>query len=118
MIKLLQNPSSSLNFWCVYTQDDNASVWIEDFTGVDGVLVPAWLTRKVFKQVHGFAHTSGSKTLDLIRGPFYWFKMRRQILRFSHRCISCQKAIVSRHISTPRQNFAPMMKGLHFFNAI
>ena len=65
-MKLLCNPLCGLNFWCVDIKDDNASVWVEDFTEVNRVLIPTKLARKVFEQIHGLAHTNGFRTLDLI----------------------------------------------------
>ena len=85
---LLQNPPSGLNFRRVAIPNSVLSVLVEDSTGIERILIPDKLTKKVFAQVHELAHTGGLKTLELIPARFYWPKMRQQILHFSRSCLA------------------------------
>ena len=102
---LINNPKGSLSFRLVPDPNSDCSVWVEDSSGIDRVVVPAKLTRRVFKQVHNLAHPGSPKTLDLIRACYFLPHMRRQIIRMAKSCIACQRAKVVRHNITPLHNF-------------
>ena len=58
--------------------------------------IPQGTPRKLFvKESHEgglMAHFGVDKTLELLKGKFFWSHMRKEVQRHCHRCISCLKA--------------------------
>jgi hypothetical protein len=67
-------------------------------TGVFRPLVPPAFRESAAAALHGVAHPGVEATVRLVTSKFCWPGIRKYVLRYAQRCLSCQKSKVSRHV--------------------
>lgn len=57
--------------------------------------------KQVFKSLHSLSHPGAAATVKLVAERFVWPGMRKDCREWARTCLSCQRAKVSRHVSSP-----------------
>ncbi|KAG6438787.1 hypothetical protein O3G_MSEX000224 [Manduca sexta] len=61
--------------------------------------------KQVFHSLHSLSHPGATATAKLVAERFVWPGVRRDCREWSRTCLSCQRAKVTRHVSTPLVKF-------------
>ena len=103
----IQNSSTNLNYVQINMSDSDSLIGVDISTGGAHVLVPEYMRKQMFDQVHNLSHPGGKASVDLIKDRFSWKNMKRGINRYARNYGVCQKVKVQRHNVTPLQQFKP-----------
>ena len=79
-------------------------------------IIPSLLRAAVFRLVHNTAHPGREKSLELLRGRYYWPEMVKDISLWVKTCPCCQKNKITRHMRQQLQNFPPNFERLSTFH--
>ena len=93
---------------------DGARVWADISTTPARVLVPTTLQRTVFDNIHCLAHPGVKAGLALIKRPYWWQGMSKDVARWTKSCDACQKSKVHVHTRMPLERLpAPTKRFNH-----
>jgi hypothetical protein len=75
-------------------------------TGTFRPLVPPDFRESAAAALHGVGHPGVEATVKLVTSKFCWPGIRKFVRRYAQRCLSCQKAKVSRHVHLAPETIA------------
>jgi len=99
ILQLKRNPSLNLEEKTLPGTD--VTILCETSTGTPRPYLPQDLRKPVFARLHNLGHPGIKATRKLIRARFFWPNMNIEVGRWTRSCISCQRAKVHKHTSTP-----------------
>lgn len=67
--------------------------------------VPASWRRPIFAQLHGLSHPGVRTTVKMVADRFVWPSINKDVAAWTRACIACQRAKVSRHVTSPLGHF-------------
>ncbi|BES94567.1 multicellular organismal development [Nesidiocoris tenuis] len=102
--KLLQDSQSSLRFK-QNKLPSGKDLWCDISTNVIRPFIPKKFRQAFFNQVHGLHHPGVKSTVKQMNSRFVWPSINKDVNQWAKSCLSCQKAKVSRHTTTPIMNF-------------
>ena len=102
---LLSNDQSVLKLRKVYFPDQNVHLYCDMTSDVVRPFVPASLRRAVFNSLHSLSHPGMRATQQLVASRFVWPAINKDCKEWTRACTSCQRCKVTRHVSTPVQQF-------------
>ena len=79
-------------------------------------IIPSHLRAVVFRLVHNTTHPGREKSLELLRGRYYWPEMTKDISLWVKTCPACQRNKITRHMRQQLQNFPPNYERLSTFH--
>lgn len=74
-------------------------------TGKPRPYLPAPLRRAAFNRLHDLSHPGARASARMVADRHVWPNMQKDCRTWARTCIPCQRAKVSRHITTPVGNF-------------
>ena len=99
--------STSLTLEQVPLPSNTLTLVCDTSTGKHRPMVPPSMRRQVFDNLHSMSHPGMKATQRLITARFVWPNIKRDVRQWTKACLSCQRAKVNRHTSTPLSTFAP-----------
>ncbi len=104
----INNPnSSSLKLEQTWLDDSNTTLLCDSSTGKLRPLVPSNMRRLVFDRLHSLSHPGIRATQKLVADKYVWSSMQKDMRRWTQTCLSCQRAKIHQHTTTPLSNFTP-----------
>lgn len=94
---LIQN-SSSLQLQQLSINTDK--IYRDILSGIVRPYIPRTLRKTTFNIIHGLSHPSGRETSQLLREKYIWPGIKKNVIKWSRKCIPCQKAKIHRHTKT------------------
>lgn len=67
--------------------------------------IPKMMRRQVFDCLHSLSHPGANATAKLVAQRYVWPSIRKDCREWARTCIDCQRAKVSRHVSSPLGTF-------------
>lgn len=102
---ILKSNSTKLNLKQIYFPETNVHVYCDTTNDIIRPYVPKPLRRAIFNSLHGLSHPGVRATQKLITSRFVWPSMNKDCREWARHCIPCQKSKISRHTTSPIQNF-------------
>ncbi|CAK9809028.1 Retrovirus-related Pol polyprotein from transposon 412 [Anthophora quadrimaculata] len=101
----LRSSDSSLNIKKTRLPNDNIELYCDVSTPSLRTFVTRQFRESVFKSLHNLAHPGAKATAKLVAQRFVWPGMQKDCKIWTQACIPCQRAKISRHVSTPVGSF-------------
>lgn len=101
----LRHKGSSLQLTNVTIPGTNISVTCDVSTGKPRPYLTPPFRRAVFDKLHNLSHPGARATTRLVTERYVWPSVNRDCKEWARTCEACQRAKVSRHISSPLGNF-------------
>ncbi|XP_076384356.1 uncharacterized protein LOC117225084 [Megalopta genalis] len=105
--KYINASDTSLDLKRIRTIDSDAPVYCDVSTGNVRPFITAPFRRQIFDAVHGLSHPGVKATIRLVKQRFVWPSMEKDCREWSRSCLACQRAKITRHVSSPVGTFAP-----------
>lgn len=91
----------SLRLKKIKLPESNKEIFCDVGTTTPRPFVTAPLRKQIFDSLHSLSHPGHKATTKLVSERFVWPGMRKDCREWSRRCLACQRAKVSRHVSSP-----------------
>ena len=92
---------SSLKLKCSPMPGSEVTLHCDIPTSRPRLYLPASHRRQAFDRLHNLSHPGARATTRLVAERFVWPGMRSDCNHWSQTCLACQRAKVSRHVSSP-----------------
>ena len=100
-LRELINGSSSLKLERIPMPGSDVMLHCDTSTSRPRLYLPASHRRQAFDRLHNLSHPGARATTRLVAERFVWPGMRSDCNHWSQTCLACQRAKVSRHVSSP-----------------
>ena len=104
--KYLQ-PGTSLCLKQVSLPETGTRLYCDVSTPTARPFVTKPFRRAIFNSLHQLAHPGIKATSRLVTERYVWPSIKADCRRWARACIQCQRAKISRHVSSPVGSFAP-----------
>lgn len=91
----------------------NRPITCELSTSIPRPYLPARHRYAAFKALHELCHPGVRSTRQLMTRKLFWPSMNKEVAQWTRACISCQRAKVHRHVTTPLVQFPPSNRFEH-----
>lgn len=95
--KLLDESNTSMQLKSIEIPNSSTTLYCDISTNNARPFIPSTHRRNVINKIHGIAHNGARSTTKMIKQRFVWPHMGSEISDFVKRCLSCQRAKISRH---------------------
>ena len=102
--KLLRG-GSSLRLKNLRIPDSGVDLYCDVSTSSARPFVSKNLRKKLFDSLHSLSHPGANAMAKLVAERFIWPGVRKDCREWSRQCVACQRAKVSRHVSSPLGTF-------------
>lgn len=104
-LRLLLENTTSLRLKKMKLPGVKSELFCEERDGVVRPYVPKIYRRQVFDCLHSLSHPGANASVKLVTDRFVWPGIKRDCREWTKTCIACQRAKVTRHVSTPLGTF-------------
>ena len=104
-LKKLQDSLSSLKFEEITVPNSNKAVTCDMSTGTPRPYVPPEFRHPVFESLHCLSQPGIRASQRLITDRYVWPGKDKDVCRWAHSCVQCQRAKIHRHTSSPLSTF-------------
>ncbi|CAH2097753.1 unnamed protein product [Euphydryas editha] len=101
----LLSGESSLRIKKLSLPNSNVAIYCDVSTPSPRPFVTKPLRKQLFDSLHNLSHPGANATARLVAERFVWPGMRKDCREWSRKCLACQRAKVSRHVSSPLGTF-------------
>lgn len=96
---------SSLRLQQIFLPGSRNPLYCDVSTPTPRPFVPKSLRKQVFASLHSLSHPGANATAKLVAERFVWPGIRKDCRLWTKSCLKCQRAKVTRHVSTPMGTF-------------
>lgn len=104
--ELLTASDTSLQLKRVNWVNSDVQVYCDIGTGRIRPFITTPFRRQAFATIHELSHPGIKATVKLVKQRFVWPSMEKDCREWVRSCIQCQRAKISKHVSSPIGNFA------------
>ena len=104
--ELLTASGTSLQLKRVKLLNSDTEIYCDISIGRVRPFVTKPLRRQAFMSTHELSHPGIKATVSLVKQRFVWPYMDKDCREWTRSCLDCQRAKVSKHVSSPVGNFA------------
>lgn len=105
LTQYLSEHNTSLRIEKMEYPGSRESLYCDVSTPTPRPFVPQSLRKQVFESLHSLSHPGIKATVQLVAERFVWPGMRKDCRNWAQACLACQRAKVTRHVSTPWGTF-------------
>lgn len=96
---------SSLRLSKVVVPGDRISVYCDISTSTPRPFITHQFRKQIFHNLHSLSHPGPNATAKLVAERYVWPGVRKDCREWARTCLACQRAKVSRHVTTPLGTF-------------
>ena len=85
--------------------ESQSKLWCDISTGKPRPFLPPAFRRSAYERLHGLSHPGIKATKKLVAERFVSPKMNSHVVAWARSCIECQRAKITRHVSSPLASF-------------
>ena len=104
-LQSMQTTDNSLTFAKVSMPMCTEQLLCDTSAGIPHPFVPETFQHTVFNSLHNILHPGIRASQHLVTSRFFWPGMNRDIGKWTHSCLQCQRAKVHQHTVTPLATF-------------
>lgn len=101
----MQNDGTSLQFKHVQLPGTNISLLCDASTPTARSFITRSFRKIVFNSLHQLSHPGARATAKLVSDRYVWPRVQADCKTWTRACVHCQRAKISRHVSTPVSHF-------------
>lgn len=104
-LEVLLSKGSSLKLQKLHVPGSRIPLYCDVSTSTSRPYVPKLLRKQIFDSLHSLSHPGCTASAKLVSGRFIWPGVRRDCREWARSCLPCQRAKVSRHVTSPLGTF-------------